>query len=407
MDIPTLDDVDIEGETVGLRIDINSPIGDDGEIADTFRFDAHLETIEELLDHGARVAVMAHQGRPGGDDFTTLESHTAELDARLDQSVSYVDSTFSHDAREAIRSLDDGEAVCVENVRFYSEEYMSHDPDRAAATHLVERLSEVFTLYVNDAFACAHRAQPTIIGFPERIPSVAGRVMERELAILGDIESTPRPRIALLAGAKVTDSLDVATRLLSDELVDSVLAGGVLANVFFLAGGDDPGPATAEDVDLRGYTDELDRAANLLEMFGDRIVLPVDVAVADDGGRKELPVSAFPAGDGEVPRDLGVNTIEAWSSRLGEAGTVICNGPPGRFEEDRFTDATKALFAAVEGAACSIAGGGDTGAALRRFDIDAFDHVSTGGGASLAMLSGETLPGVEALRRCAIDQRTA
>lgn len=403
MGVRTLDEVPVADRAIGVRIDVNSPIAEDGSIADDARFDAHRSTLTELLDAGARVVVLAHQGRPGGDAFTTLEEHATRLTELIGHEVTYLDMIFGSEAGSAIERLDAGEALCLENVRFYSEEYMELEPTHAARTHMVDRLSQALDIYVNDAFACSHRSQATIVGFPERLPSVAGRVMERELAVLGDLGSRPGPRVAMLAGAKVDDSLRVIERLLEDELVDRVLVAGLVANAMFAAGPDGPGPSTVTDLERRGYTDTIEDASSLLSRFGDRIDLPSDVAIERTGSRVEVPIELFPLGDGEVPRDVGQSTIDTWRASIAEAGTVIVNGPVGLYEDDRFASGTEQLFASVDLAEIAIAGGGDTSAAVRYFGIDTFDHLSTGGGATLALLSGETLPGVKALEECDID----
>lgn len=403
MDARTLDDAVISERTVGLRVDINSPI-EDGRPADDARFQAHLGTIEELLERNGAVVVMAHQGRPGGDDFTSLAGHAEHLGELLGREVAYVDAVCSTDARRAIDELAAGELLCIENLRFASEELLTLDPVAPAETHLVTRLSSVLDVYVNDAFAVSHRSQPSVVGFPAVLPSFAGRLMTREVSMLGDLEASPAPRIALLAGAKVDDSLTVLERLLTEELVDRVLVGGVVANAFFLGAGYDPGPATEQDVAERGYAGTVDWTATLVDRFGDRIVLPNDVAVPVNDGRDIIEVDAFPLAGDAVPRDIGPATIDAWRSLLSSASTVICNGPLGQFEDERFADGTAGLFEAAAGVEQAIAGGGDTSAALGRFGIDGFTHVSTGGGASLALLSGSTLPGVEALSACTIEQ---
>lgn len=404
MDVRTLDALVVEGETIGVRIDINSPIDETGSIADDARFNAHLETLNELLERDGRVVVLAHQGRPAGDGFTTLKEHAHHLGTLLDREVTYIDSNFSRSARRAIEDLDTGELLCLENTRFYSEEYMELDPAKAASSHLVNRLSEVLDVYVNDAFACSHRSQATIVGFPELLPSFAGRVMERELEILGNIESTSTPRVAVLAGAKVRDSLRIIESLLRRGIVECVMVGGLVANTMFVAGSYDPGQATIDDIGDRGYGAELDRAADILERFGDRIELPRDVAVDRVGTRAEVSVDDFPLKGDEVPRDVGQETIEAWRSLIESSGTVFVNGPVGKFEDARFGEGTHRLFATVCEAEFSMAGGGDTAAATRYFDIDGFDHVSTGGGAALALLAGDDLPGVVALEECTIEQ---
>jgi phosphoglycerate kinase len=397
MSIETLDDLAVQGTTIGVRIDINSPLTDSGDLADDARLQAHVDTLSELLERDGAVAVLAHQGRPGGDEFAGLRPHADRLDELLSAPVSYCDATFSEEARDAVDDLDDGEAVVLENTRFYSEEYMEFPPDQAAETHLVDRLTPVLDAYVNDAFAAAHRSQPSLVGFPTRLPGYAGRVMERELDVLGGIETTAHPRAYVLGGAKVSDSIGVARNVLERDLADHVLTAGVVGNVFLFADGADVGDATADFIHEQGYWDYIDDAAALLEEYGDRIRLPEDVAVERDGDRHEVARDAFPPGDGEAAMDVGSATVDAYSSVLADAETVLLNGPAGVFEEETFAHGTRELYAAAAESAYSIVGGGDTAAAIRRFDLDGFDHLSTGGGAALRMLTGEPLPAVEAL----------
>ena len=398
MAIETLDDLAVQGTTLGVRIDINSPLTDEGALADDARLRAHVETLSELLDRGGRVALLAHQGRPGGEEFRDLRPHADRLDELLDAPVGYADGTFSGEARRKIENLDDGQAVVLENTRFYSEEYMEFPADRAGRTELVDKLVPVLDAYVNDAFAAAHRSQPSIVGFPSRIPAYAGRVMESELAVLGDIESTPEPRTYVVGGAKVPDSISVAESVLERGLADEVLTTGVVANVFLLADGTDLGDASADFVYEQGYWDEIDRAADLLAEYGDRIRLPVDLAVERDGERHEIAVEDLPPREGEAAMDLGGATIDAYGEVVEDSGTVVLNGPAGVFEDETFARGTRDLFETATDAEYSIVGGGDTAAAIREFDIEGFDHVSTGGGAALNMLTGEELSAVEALR---------
>jgi phosphoglycerate kinase len=395
--IETLDDLTVEGTTVGVRVDVNSPIGDDGTLADDARLRAHVDTLAELLDRGGRVAVLAHQGRPGGDDFVCLESHADRLAELLDQPVEYADATFTDAARDAVRGLANGDCVVLENTRFYSEEYMEFDPERAAQTHLVEGLEPVLDAYVNDAFAAAHRSQPSLVGLPAVLPSYAGRVMESELDVLGSIEDTPEPRIYVLGGAKVSDSIDVAWSVLEKGLADHVLTAGVVGNVFLIADGVDLGDASSDFIYDQGYWDEIDRAADLLDAYGDRIALPRDVAVARNDERHELGVNALPPGDGESAMDIGESTLDYYRRILADAETVILNGPAGVFEDERFQTGTRQLYDAATDSPMSIVGGGDTASALRKLGVSGFSHVSTGGGAALRMLTAESLPAVTAL----------
>ncbi|WP_226006219.1 phosphoglycerate kinase [Natrinema salinisoli] len=395
--IETLDDLTVEGTTVGVRVDVNSPIDDDGTLADDARLRAHVDTLSELLDRGGRVAVLAHQGRPGGDDFVSLESHADRLAELLGQPVDYVDATFTEAAREAVRGLTNGDCVVLENTRFYSEEYMEFDPERAACTHLVEGLEPVLDAYVNDAFAAAHRSQPSLVGLPTVLPGYAGRVMETELDVLGSIEETDEPRVYVLGGAKVSDSIDVAWSVLEKGLADDILTAGVVGNVFLVADGVDLGDASSDFIYDQGYWDEIDRAADLLDAYGDRIALPRDVAVDRGEDRHELGVNALPPGDGEAAMDIGESTLDYYRRILADAETVILNGPAGVFEDDRFQTGTRRLYEAATDIPTSIVGGGDTAAALRRLGVDGFSHVSTGGGAALRMLTAESLPAVTAL----------
>ena len=393
--VRTLDDLALDGVTVGVRIDVNSPLSG-GELADDARLRAHVDTLEELLDRGGRVAVLAHQGRPGGEDFSSLSPHAARLDELLEFPVSYTDALWSADARERIAALSPGEALVLENTRFYAEEYMELSPERSARTHLVERLAPAFGAFVNDAFAAAHRSQPSLVGFPQVVPGYAGRVMERELDVLGTVAETPTPRVYVLGGTKVGDSIAVARSVLERGLADRILTTGVVGNVFLLADGVELGTPSAEFIYEGGYFDEIDAASDLLESY-EGIELPTDVAVDRDSEREEVSVGDLPA---DAPaKDVGSETIAGYSLVLENAGTVVLNGPAGVFEEPAFARGTEGIYEAATRATHSIVGGGDTAAALRRLGLTGFDHVSTGGGAALRMLTDEQMPAVEALRQ--------
>jgi len=394
--IRMLDDLDADGAALGVRVDINSPMNGEG-LADDARLRAHVETVSELCRRGARVALLAHQGRPGGEEFTDLRAHADRLDELLDAPVGYCDSTFSADARGRIDDLDPGSAIVLENTRFYSEEYMSFDPEAAAETYLVERLAPALDAYVNDAFATSHRRQPSIVGFPELLPSYAGRVMERELGVLGNIADSPEPRVYALGGAKVDDSIDVARSVLERGLADSVLTAGIVGNAFLLADGVSLGAASAAVVNERSH-DAVKNAGDLLDDFSHRIYMPRDVAVEGGDERHELDLDDLPSD--EPAMDIGARTVAAYAETLDNAGTAILNGPAGVFEDDRFETGTLELYKSATRADMSIVGGGDTASALRKLDLlEGFDHVSTGGGAALQMLTGDMLVGVEALDR--------
>jgi phosphoglycerate kinase len=394
--IRMLDDLDAEGAALGVRVDINSPMDGDG-LADDARLRAHVETISELCRRDARVALLAHQGRPGDEDFTDLEAHARRLDDLLDPPVEYCDSTFSADARSRVRDLDPGSAVLLENTRFYSEEYMSFEPETAAETYLVRRLVPALDAYVNDAFATSHRRQPSIVGFPKRLPAYAGRVMEREIEVLGNIGESPKPRVYVLGGAKVDDSIEVARSVLEQGLADAVLTAGIVGNAFLLADGVSLGAASAAVVNERSH-EAVREAGDLLDDFSHRIYMPRDVAIERDDERAELDLDELPAS--EPAMDVGARTVAAYAEILEDAGTAILNGPAGVFEDDRFETGTLQLYNSATRAETSIVGGGDTASALRKLGLlEGFDHVSTGGGAALQLLTGDTLVGIEVLDR--------
>jgi len=401
--VRTLDDVTVDGRTVGVRVDVNSPLSSSRGLADDARLRAHVDTVAELLDRGARVALLAHQGRPGGDEFAPLAPHAERFDELLDAPVDYADVNYGEPASDAIRALAPGEAVLLENTRFYSEEYMTFEPAAAGDTHLVTELVPALDCYVNDAFAAAHRSQPSLVGFPQHLPSYAGRVMERELDVLGGVEDTGRPRVYVLGGAKVADSIDVAWNVLERGLADEILTAGVVGNVFLVADGVDLGAASRSFLNEEGYTDEIDRARDLLDAYGDAIHFPLDVAVERDGERTEIGINLLPAEDDEAAMDVGHDTVDHYEAILETAETVILNGPAGVFEVSTFQYGTRALYGAATDVATSIVGGGDTAAALRHLGVEGFSHVSTGGGAALAALCDEALPAVEALRAAPVE----
>ncbi|PSQ39611.1 phosphoglycerate kinase [Halobacteriales archaeon QS_9_68_42] len=392
--IRTLNDLEADGAALGVRVDINSPLADGG-LADDARLRAHVDTVDELCDRGARVALLAHQGRPGGEEFGDLSAHADRFDDLLAAPVEYCDATFTEAAREAIAGLEAGGVVLLENTRFYSEEYMSFPPAEAADTYLVSRLAPALDAYVNDAFAAAHRKQPSIVGFPRVLPAYAGRVIERELEVLGSIAESPEPRVYVLGGAKVDDSIGVARSVLERGLADAVLTAGIVGNAFLLADGVSLGAASAAVVNERSH-EAVKSAGDLLDDFSHRVYMPRDIAIERNDDRVELELSELPAEESAM--DVGARTLAAYAEVLEDAGTAILNGPPGVFEDERFETGTRELYDAATRAEMSIVGGGDTAAAMRQLGVEGFDHVSTGGGAALRMLSGESLPGVEVLR---------
>ena len=399
----TMDDFDLSGRTVLVRVDINSPIDPStGKLLSDARIREHAATILDL--RRAKVAVLAHQSRPGKDDFTTLETHADRLAAILGYPVRYVDSLYGRHAVEAIQGLNPGDVALLENTRFYAEEEALADAkiEKMAKAHMIQRLAPLADYFVLDAFAAAHRAQPSLVGFCEVLPSLAGRVMERELTMLTRaFESENRPKIAIFGGVKADDSLAIAAHMLDRGIVDRVLTTGGVANLFLHAAGIDLGSPTSEFMqrELDGYGDLVERATALLAANRDRILVPTDVVVNDRGRRRAMPVSELPS-EFQV-YDIGLDTIARYIDEIRRAKTIIVNGPAGVFELEQFSVGTREIFGAVaEANAFTVVGGGHTVAAIDQLGLrNAMDHVSTGGGALINFLAGKELPLVTALRR--------
>lgn len=384
MKLPTLDDCDVAGRTVLLRVDVNSPLDPDSlEILDTSRVERVMPTIEELLDRDARVVIMAHQGRPGGWDFTDLGQHAAALSSILDRAVGYVDDVYGEDAQEAIASLADGEAVLLDNVRRFDDERTEKTPEEHAKSELVQSLYPLADLYVNDAFAAAHRPHCSLVGFTAVLPSYAGRLMEKELRTLTTVTEEPeRPSVFIFGGAKYGNVIPVIRNLLEQGAADAVLLGGVPGNAF----------ANVTDV----TEEEHDAIAAMLDEHDDAIMLPTDVAVDDDGR------TATRIGDVDDPstvKDIGPDTVTRFVDVINEAATVLLTGPMGVFEEAAFAMGTKAVLEAmVASDAFTVIGGGHTVAAARQLGAaDDISYVSTGGGSLERFLMGKPLPVVVAL----------
>ncbi|MBT0731811.1 phosphoglycerate kinase [Methanoculleus bourgensis] len=396
MEIGTLADVGKLTGTVMLRVDFNSPIDpSSNQILDDKRFREHLPTVQALED--TRLVVLTHQSRPGKKDYTTLEAHAAKLERLLGRPVTYVDDIFGRCAREAVRSAKRGDVLMLENLRFAAEENLTLKPEEAKKTILVRRLASMADFYVNDAFGTAHRSQPSIVGLPLALPSVAGLLMEKEVANLSRVfTGAPRPVTFVLGGTKVDDSIAVAKNVLERGTADRVIMVGVVGNVFLLAAGYDIGQPSIQLVEHLGYQGEIGRANDLLETYRDRISLPHSVAVREDGERVEYRVDAVPE-DAQV-LDLGSESIGILSREISESGTVVVNGPAGLFEEEQFAVGTYELLKAASTVEFSVAGGGHSGVAIERLGLeDRFTHISTGGGAAIEFLTGKKMAAIEAL----------
>jgi len=403
-----MDDFDFKGKRVALRVDINSPMDvNNYTILDDTRIRACKDTIEELSEEGAKVVILAHQSRPGKKDFTPLYPHAKKLSEVLGRNVEYVDDLFGSHALNTIKNMEDGEILLLENVRFYSEEVLKDwntwddsFPMKQGKTIMIKRLYPYFDYFINDAFAAAHRAQPSLVGLAYYMPAIAGRIMEKEIKVLSKtLEDPDRPSIFILGGAKADDSIEVIKNVLKNNYADKVLTTGIVANIFLIAKGYDLGPNRDAIADM-GYSDLIDVAKDLLNTYGDRIEVPVDVALNVDGERKEVKLNIGERITHPI-YDIGSETVEYYDGIIKEARTIVANGPAGVFENKNFLKGTaEMLKSIVRSKAFTVIGGGHLSAAASIVGVaDKIDHISTGGGACIQFLAGKKLPVIEILKR--------
>lgn len=389
MDKKTVEDVDVQGKRVLVRVDFNVPL-DNGQITDDRRIRMALPTINYLLDHGAAVILMSHLGRPkdGPDPKFVMDPVGVKLSELLGRPVTKLNDCVGSEVEKSVKATNPGDVILLENTRFHKEE-KKNDPDFSA------QLAALGEVYVNDAFGSAHRAHASTAGVTDTLrPAAAGYLLKKELEFLGGALADPTPPfLAIMGGAKVSDKIAVIENLLSK--VDSLLIGGGMANTFFVAQGHNVGKSLVEE-------DAIETAKTLLAEHGDKLVLPVDCVVATefkaDAESKVVPVDEVP--EGWMILDIGQASIAHFANHVAAAKTIVWNGPMGVFEFPRFAEGTFAVARALSGLAeaTTIIGGGDSAAAVEQSGLsERMSHISTGGGASLEFLEGKVLPGVAAL----------
>jgi phosphoglycerate kinase len=395
----TLDDVEVESKRVLVRVDINSPMKPGTEeIMDDSRFVAILDTLRAL--ENSKVVVLSHQGRPGESDFTSMQPHAKVLQKYLGTRAKFVEDIIGPSAIDAIRKLKNGEVLLLDNARLLSEEVMEGTPELFAKTHLVRRLSPLFDLFINDAYPAAHRAQASMVGFPEVLTALAGRSMERELKALNKALYEPdRPSIVVLGGAKVPDKLKILVNILERKKVDRVLLSGLMAIVFLEASGISLGEGSRGN--LKDFESLRKQAKDLLDKYRDTVMLPKDVAISVDQKRVEVRVDKIPKNASVM--DIGETTIKEYTDQIAKAKTILANGPPGVFENKDFAKGTKQILKAIaQSKGFSVIGGGHLAVLAKEEKLEkSIGYISTGGGATMAMLAGQKLPGIEALYRAA------
>jgi phosphoglycerate kinase len=383
----TIEDVELGSKRVLVRVDFNVPLKD-GKVADDTRIMAALPTLQYLIDQNSIVILCSHLGRPKGEakpEFS-LEPVADHLSNLLGMPVAFAKDCVGPLVREAADNLKPGQILLLENTRF-------HPGEKANDPKFAKELASFAELYVNDAFGSAHRAHASTEGVTHFLPAVAGYLMEKEIRYLGEALREPEhPFVAIMGGAKISDKIDVVRRLL--QMADHLLVGGGMANTFLAAKGYDLAESLVE-------ADAIETAQEILESADEKLLLPVDLVVADEfsegAQKKTVSVDQIPSGWRAL--DIGEKTIQLFSSKLQGAKLIVWNGPMGVFEFEPFAAGTYAIAHAVaETEAVSIIGGGDSAAAIRQADLtEQISHVSTGGGASLEFIEGKTLPGVAAL----------
>ncbi|PKH08929.1 phosphoglycerate kinase [Planomicrobium sp. MB-3u-38] len=386
----TMKDLDLKGKRVFCRVDFNVPMKD-GEVTDDTRIRAAVPTIEYLVENGAKVILASHLGRPKGEvnEEMRLAAAGSRLSELLHKEVKSLKESIGESVEKEIGEMQQGDIILLENVRFHAGEEKNDDT-------LAKSFAELADVFVNDAFGAAHRAHASTAGIAKHLPSVSGLLLEKELDVLGKALSEPeRPFTAIIGGAKVKDKIGVIDHLL--DKVDNLLIGGGLSYTFIKAQGHEIGNSLVEE-------DKLELARSFIqkaEEKGVKFYLPVDATVADefskDAETKQVKIEEIPSD--WMGLDIGPETAKLYADVIKNSKLVIWNGPMGVFEMEPFANGTRSVAEAMaETEAYTVIGGGDSAAAVEKFNVaDKMDHISTGGGASLEFMEGKELPGVTAL----------
>ena len=408
--IHTLDEFDVAGKTVLCRVDMNQPVDRQTDtLKSTARIEACVPTLRELSDKGAKLVVLAHQGSDiEYKNFYCTRPHAKVLAQLLDRPVRWIDDVCGPTARQMIRELKDGEILLLDNVRYVSEEqtlfetrlHLTHE--QQAKTLLVEKLAPLADLYVCDAFAAAHRDQPSLCGFEQVLPSTMGRLFEKEYCVISELMASPaKPCVFVLCGSKISDAFLMMETVLSGGAADTVLTGGLVGNILLAAKGEAIGQGSLDFIYKSNYGEFIEKAKTIYARYADKIVLPADLGYVENGVRRECRIGAVPTEICAV--DIGSETARQYESIILAAKTVFVNGPMGIFEQPETELGTKTVFEALGNTAgYTVVGGGDSVTAAAKYQVkEKLGYVCTGGGALIRFLTGEELPVVKALRHAA------
>ena len=399
-DFHTLEDFNFKDKTVLLRVDINCPLNKETlEIINDARIRRIIPTVRELMGKKAKVIILAHQSRKGKWDFIPLEQHAKRLAKNLNSEVKYVNDVMGDEAKKAIADVKPGEVLLLGNVRELDSETAKLDMFGHAEGELVNALAPLIDYYVCDAFGAAHRSQCSLVGFPIKVPSASGRLMAKEIFALKAIFDEPRrPSVFILGGAKFGDASEMIDHVLGTKMADTVMLVGLAGNAFLYARGTDLGDASLEILKEELTPENLQAAKDIMAKYGQRVLLPTDVAVERDGKRVSVLVGDLPAK--EPALDIGDASIEKFRKVILSSKTSFMSGPAGVYEKEGFGVGTRGLMdAMIESKGQSVIGGGHTVGAADTFDLtDRFSYVSTGGGALETFLLGQPLPVIDALK---------
>jgi phosphoglycerate kinase len=399
-DFLTLEDLRPEGKTILIRSDLNTPVDSRGRLLERMRIEEAAVTLRDLPR--SKVVICSHQGRVGRSDYISMEQHSRALSETLGKKVEFIDDVHGPAARKRVSELQEGEILLLDNLRFCAEEAQEYSPEKAVKTQIVEKLARYFDGFVLDAFPTAHRAHPSIVGFPQVLPTAGGRLVVKELKAVSRIQQVAKgPFTAVLGGSKVSDRLEAISALIENGRADKVLLGGLAGLVFLKAAGKYVAPIDLPDEDVA-----VAKARALLSEYPDIFQMPVDVAVDEDGHRREVEVSQLEPK--QVALDIGERTIEAYEKIIRSSGTIFMSGPSGAFEEPEFGKGTEALLRILATSyGTTIVSGGHLSTALKMFNIHSWiDHVSSAGGALILYLAGRELPLIKALSYSAAKSRS-
>ena len=401
MKLLTLDDFDLKGKTIFLRVDMNCPIDPNTmEISGTRRIEEATETINAIKD--SKLVVASHQGRVGNKDYTGMNKHAEVLEKLLNRKIKYIEDVIGTTAQNEIKNLKDGDILLLDNLRLCAEENYEFSSADAAKTIMVQRLQKLFDLCVLDSFPSAHRSHPSIVGFAHVLPACAGKIVEREVRKLDEIMMVAKaPHVIVLGGSKVGDRLEAIKMLIKKGRADHVLLTGLIGNVFMRAQARIKAPLGIEREE-----EMVAKAHALIGEYPDVFSTPVDVAIDKDGSRVEVDVRDLNKED--IIYDVGPKTVEHYNKMISGAGTVFISGPPGYFEKEQFSLGTKGILEGVANSmATTIVSGGHLTSALKRYGlVEKIDHISTAGGALVLYLTGETLPMIQVLEEAAKRYRS-